>query len=94
MCKHLTEPKYEHVHKGTFQWHGGGLEILDETVKIELTLSQNLRWITMQDQTIKMKAVENIFSKGRSTKLVYEMLINNITDNKYKTMSLCNVFVN
>ena len=48
----------------------------------------------MQDQTIKMKAVENIFSKGRSTKLVYEMLINNITDNKYKTMSLCNVFVN
>ena len=31
-----------------------------------------------------MKRVKNIFNTGRSAKLDYEMLINNISDNKYK----------
>ena len=36
----------------------------------------------MQDQIIRMKRAESIFNKGRSAKLDYEMLINNITDDK------------
>ena len=38
----------------------------------------------LQDQTIKMKRAKNIFNTGRSAKLDYEMLINSISDNKYK----------
>ena len=53
-------------------------------VKGELTRLQNLNWITLQDQIIKMKTAKNIFNKGHGAKLDYEMLINNISDNKYK----------
>ena len=61
-----------------FHWHDGG------TVKVELTRLQNFSWITLQDQIIKMKKAKNIFNKGRSAKLDYEMLINNTSGNKYK----------
>ena len=38
----------------------------------------------MQDKIIKMKRAKNIFNTGSRAKLDYEMLINDIIDNKYK----------
>ena len=73
---YVTKPKHEH--NGMFHWHDGG------TLKVELTRLQNFSWITLQDQIIKMNRAKNIFSTGRSAKLDYEVLINNISDNKYK----------
>ena len=45
--------------------------------KVDLTLLQNLRWITLQDQIIKMKRAKSIFNTGCSAKLDYDLISDN-----------------